>query len=189
MITVCWAAKGGSGTTVVAAAMAIAAATPTLLIDLAGDVPAVLGVPEPDGPGVLDWLASEAPASRLTALELRADAHASVLPRGRPATVPPARWDELATWLRHERRNIVVDAGSASDPPPAIVRAADHALLVTRPCYLALRAAVRQRTDRARSCWSEPGRCELGTSRLSQRGRRHCPARPGDRPPPMPGCC
>ena len=46
MITVCWAAKGGSGTTVVAAAMAIAAPTPTLLIDLAGDVPAVLGVPE-----------------------------------------------------------------------------------------------------------------------------------------------
>jgi MinD superfamily P-loop ATPase len=146
MITVCWAAKGGSGTTVVAAAMAIAAASPTLLIDLAGDVPAVLGIPEPDGPGVFDWLVSEAPTSRLPALEVRADGHAGVLPRGRTATVPPARWDELATWLRRERRNIVVDAGSASDPPPAIVRAADHALLVTRPCYLALRAAVRQPT-------------------------------------------
>jgi MinD superfamily P-loop ATPase len=147
MITVCWAAKGGSGTTVVAAAMAIAAPKPTLLIDLAGDVPAVLGVPEPDGPGVLDWLASEAPPSRIPALELRVDGHASVLPRGGPATVPPARWDELATWLRSERRNIVVDAGSRGDPPPAIVRAADHALLVTRPCYLALRAAVRQPTS------------------------------------------
>jgi hypothetical protein len=146
MITVCWAAKGGSGTTVVAAAMAIAAATPTLLIDLAGDVPAVLGIPEPDGPGVLDWLASEAPTSRLSALEVRADGHANVLPRGGSATMPPARWDELATWLRRERRNIVVDAGSAGDPPPAIIRAADHALLVTRPCYLALRAAVRQPT-------------------------------------------
>jgi hypothetical protein len=146
MITVCWAAKGGSGTTVVAAAMAIAAAAPTLLIDLAGDVPAVLGMPEPDGPGVFDWLASDASAARLTALEVRADGHANVLPRGRVEQVTHARWSELATWLRGERRGIVVDAGSAGEPPPAIVRAADHALLVTRPCYLALRAAVRQPT-------------------------------------------
>ena len=146
MITVCWAAKGGSGTTVVAAAMAIAAASPTLLIDLAGDVPAVLGIPEPDGPGVFEWLASDAPPARLNALEVRVDRHADVLPRGRAAQVPPTRWGELATWLRAERRSIVVDAGSVGEPPPAIVRAADHALLVTRPCYLALRAAVRQPT-------------------------------------------
>jgi hypothetical protein len=146
MITVCWAAKGGSGTTVVAAAMAIAAAAPTLLIDLAGDVPAVLGIPEPDGPGVFEWLASDAPPARLNALEVRVDRHADVLPRGRAAQVPPTRWGELATWLRAERRSIVVDAGSVGEPPPAIVRAADHALLVTRPCYLALRAAVRQPT-------------------------------------------
>jgi len=146
MITVCWGAKGGSGTTVVAAAMAIAAAAPTLLIDLAGDVPAVLGIPEPDGPGVFDWLASDAPAARLNALEVRADGYAHVLPRGRATQVPPTRWGELATWLRGERRSIVVDAGSVGEPPLAIVRAADHALLVTRPCYLALRAAVRQST-------------------------------------------
>ena len=146
MITVCWAAKGGSGTTVVAAAMAIAAVAPTLLIDLAGDVPAVLGIPEPDGPGVFEWLASDAPPARLNALEVRVDRHAAVLPRGRAAQVPPTRWGELATWLRAERRSIVVDAGSVGEPPPAIVRAADHALLVTRPCYLALRAAVRQPT-------------------------------------------
>jgi MinD superfamily P-loop ATPase len=144
MITVCWAAKGGSGTTVVAAAMAIAASVPTLLVDLAGDVPAVLGIPEPDGPGVLDWLASDAPAERLSALELRADAHTSVLPRGRAGHATPERWVELAAWLRRERRSVLVDAGSTGAPPPAIVRAAEHALLVTRPCYLALRAAVRQ---------------------------------------------
>jgi hypothetical protein len=146
MVTLCWAAKGGSGTTVTAVAMALAAGAPMLLIDLAGDVPAVLGVPEPDGPGVFDWLASEASTSRLAGLELRADAHISVLPRGRPAQVPPARWDELATWLRSERRGIVVDAGSTGVPPPSVVRASDHAILVIRPCYLALRAAVRQPT-------------------------------------------
>ncbi len=143
MISVCWAAKGGSGTTVVAAAMAIAAGAPTLLVDLAGDVPAVLGIPEPDGPGVFDWLSSEAPASRLTALEMRVDAHAAVLPSGRTTPIAPTRWQELAEWLRGERRNVVVDAGSTGEPPPAIVRCADHALLVTRPCYLAMRAAVR----------------------------------------------
>ena len=143
MISVCWAAKGGSGTTVVAAAMAISATAPTLLVDLAGDVPAVLGLPEPDGPGVFDWLASDASASRLTALELRADRHAAVLPSGHTSAIAPERWDALATWLRGERRDVVVDAGSTGAPPPAIVRAADHALLVTRPCYLALRCAVR----------------------------------------------
>jgi len=123
--------------------MTIAATSPTLLIDLAGDVPAVLGIPEPDGPGVFDWLASDAPASRLAALEMRADGHAAVLPCGRIAAVSPERWRELASWLRGERRNIVVDAGSAGAPPPAIVGAADNALLVTRPCYLAIRAAAR----------------------------------------------
>lgn len=143
MISVCWAAKGGSGTTVVAAAMAIATTAPTLLVDLAGDVPTVLGIPEPDGPGAFDWLTSEAPASRLTALELGIDGNAAVLPCGRVDAVTPARWRELATWLRSERRNIVVDAGSTGAPPPAIVHAADNALLVTRPCYLALRAAER----------------------------------------------
>jgi len=143
MISVCWAAKGGSGTTVVAATMAIAAGAPTLLIDLAGDVPAVLGIPEPDGPGVFDWLASDAPASRLTALEVRIEGRSMLLPRGRVTTVAPERWALLATWLRSERRPVVVDAGSTGEPPPVMVRAADHALLVTRPCYLALRAATR----------------------------------------------
>ena len=143
MISVCWAVKGGSGTTVVATAMAIAASAPTLLVDLAGDVPAVLGIPEPDGPGVFDWLSSEAPSSRLAALEMRVDGQATVLPCGRLAPVTPQRWQEFATWLRSERRNVVVDAGSTGEPPPAIVRSADHALLVTRPCYLAMRAATR----------------------------------------------
>ena len=56
MVTLCWAAKGGSGTTVVAAALAIASPTPTLLVDLDGEVPTVLGMPQPDRPGVADWL-------------------------------------------------------------------------------------------------------------------------------------
>ena len=37
MVTICWAAKGGSGTTVVTAALALSSASPTLLVDLDGD--------------------------------------------------------------------------------------------------------------------------------------------------------
>ncbi len=143
MITVCWAAKGGSGTTVVATAMAIASSSPTLLVDLAGDVPATLGMPEPDGAGLFDWLRSDAPPTRLAGLEVDALRHVTVLPRGRAESADPRRWVELAGWLRSDSRRVIVDAGSAPAPPAELVRGADHALLVTRPCYLALRAAIR----------------------------------------------
>src|SRR5438105_4604163 len=57
-----WSAKGGSGTTVVATALAtvLARSSPSgaVVVDLAGDVPTVLGVPEPDRDGVAQWLAA-----------------------------------------------------------------------------------------------------------------------------------
>lgn len=144
MLTVCWAAKGGSGTTVVAASLAIAARDRSLLVDLAGDLPTALGIAEPDGPGVVDWLRSDAPAARLGSLELAASEHVSVLPLGRTGDVPADRWDELVAWLRGESRCVIVDAGSHVSPPASLMRGADQTLLVTRSCYLALRAAVRQ---------------------------------------------
>ena len=54
----CWSAKGGSGTTVIAAALGLVLShhRPTLLVDLGGDAPAALGMAEPSGPGVHDWL-------------------------------------------------------------------------------------------------------------------------------------
>jgi hypothetical protein len=146
MITMCWGAKGGSGTTVVAATLALAHDHPTVLVDLDGDVPAALGIAEPDGPGLFDWMRSDAPASRLGALEIRARGQVTVLPRGHAARAEPDRWPELLAWMRGEARRIVIDAGSACDPPPDLARVADHALLVTRPCYLALRAAARSRS-------------------------------------------
>ena len=50
MIT-CWAAKGGVGTTAVAAALAVLASDrdPTLFVDLAGDAALALGIAAPDG--------------------------------------------------------------------------------------------------------------------------------------------
>jgi hypothetical protein len=143
MITVCWAAKGGSGTTVVAASLALTARRPTLLVDLAGDVPAALGLPEPDGPGVRDWLRSEAPASRIGALEIVAGDGLHVLACGARDEVPPERWRPLATWLASDSRRVVVDAGEATRVPAELLRVASQSLLVTRACYLALRAAMR----------------------------------------------
>ena len=56
----CWSAKGGSGTTVFAAALALVMGQrrPTVLVDLDGDAPATLGLAQPSGPGVAEWLAS-----------------------------------------------------------------------------------------------------------------------------------
>ena len=57
MLITCWSSKGGSGTTVVAAALAhllAAEADGALLVDLGGDLPAALGLPEPHE-GLTGW--------------------------------------------------------------------------------------------------------------------------------------
>jgi hypothetical protein len=107
MVTVCWAAKGGSGTTVVVSALALSATGPTLLVDLDGEVPTVLGIPESDRPGLGDWLASEAPPAHLDDLLVAVDEHLALLPwrgaatTGRDPSDPPDpdRQRQLVDWL------------------------------------------------------------------------------------------
>lgn len=141
MLTLCWAAKGGSGTTVVAAAMALLAERPTLAVDLAGDLPTVLGLGDAPRPGVGDWLASDADGDRLRGLAVDVTPSLRAIPAGSTAAPPePHRWDDLARALTVGPGDAIVDAGRGA-PPPALARAADRRLLVTRPCYLALRAA------------------------------------------------
>jgi hypothetical protein len=150
MITLCWAAKGGSGTSVVAAALALSRTTSTLLVDLDGDQPTVFGVPEPPGPGLLDWVVSTAPVDRIRRLEVEVTSLISILPTGSPSYRGPAtaiaddgpRWRALADVLTRDDRHVIVDVGTAA-PPDALYRVADHRWLVTRPCYLALRSAQR----------------------------------------------
>jgi hypothetical protein len=145
----CWALKGGVGTTVVTAALGLTltrAGHDVLLVDLAGDLPAVLGLPEPDGPGLTEWLAAgdDVPADGLGRLERAAVPGLSVLPRGRAALAPTARVDALVAAL-DSRRSVVVDCGVLGGPEPdRMVPAAraTHSLLVTRACYLALRRAA-----------------------------------------------
>lgn len=145
MISVLYAAKGGSGTTVLAASMGATANRPMLVVDLDGDVPGALGLPERDGPGVLDWLRSDAPAARLRDLEVDGARGLAVLPRGAPGLAPDARWAALGAALVADRREVVIDAGTG-DPPADLVAVADRTLLVCRACYLGLRDAQRART-------------------------------------------
>ena len=137
----CWSAKGGSGTTVVAAALALVLSQrgATTVVDLAGDLPAALGIAEPAGPGVREWMASPtADAAALARLGVPVSETLQLLPRGSTPTTAP-RWADLANALGHD--NTVIDAGTGV-PPADLVAAADHTLLVTRPCYLALRLAA-----------------------------------------------
>lgn len=159
MLTICWAAKGGSGTTVYAVARSLAVAAPTLLVDLAGDAMSVLGLPRPDGPGVHDWLRSDAGPDRLARLEQPATELLSVLPAGsRDHDEHGRRWFELGAHLRTESRRVIVDAGTGR-PPDALVAAAHESLLVTRACYLALtRAAELGASPTGIVLVEEPGR-------------------------------
>jgi hypothetical protein len=89
---------------------------------------------------VADWLTSStADAAALHRLSVPATDTLRLIPRGGTA-LGDARWDALVTALGTEQE-VVIDAGTGV-PPPALVAAASHNLLVTRPCYLSLRRAV-----------------------------------------------
>jgi MinD-like ATPase involved in chromosome partitioning or flagellar assembly len=148
MLVACWSSKGGAGTTVVAASLAILAARRSplgsLLVDLAGDAPAALGLPEPDGPGIAGWLAAgrEVPADALHRLEVPAGGDVSLLPRG-GGPLAAERADVLAALLDADARPVVVDCGAdPRDTALTVAGAATRSVLVTRPCFLALRRAL-----------------------------------------------
>ena len=75
-------------------AMLLAARSPagSVLADLTGDCPAVLGLPDPprESPGLSAWLAAgpETPADALRRLEVPAAAGVALLPRGDPSRRP-----------------------------------------------------------------------------------------------------
>jgi Mrp family chromosome partitioning ATPase len=174
MVTLCWAAKGGSGTTVVASALAIADGSPTLLVDLDGEIPSVLGLPDSDRPGLAEWLASDAPAGHLDDLLVDVDDHVTLLPwrsnalsHASPTAVPgfaaadEARRRCFIDWLTSRpvpSERIIIDAGTG-EPSPDLAEMAERRLLVTRPCYLALRRAMRtEASPTGIALVGEPGR-------------------------------
>jgi MinD-like ATPase involved in chromosome partitioning or flagellar assembly len=177
VLVACWSVKGGSGTTVVAGSLALLLAgtesSGVLLVDLAGDVPAVLGMPQPEGPGVAQWLdaGADVDAAALTRLEVAVSPGLRLLPLGSPTRerVPEERGDALLAGLHGAAaagRAVVVDCGSAigrAGPDavgPAVAAGADVSLLVLRPCYLALcRALAAPIRPTAAVVLAEGGRC------------------------------
>lgn len=134
MLIACWSAKGGAGTTVVTAALGLVLArrhpAGALLVDLAGDLPAALGLPPEAG----------------TAGTAGSTGSSGEVPVGRLplALLGPASQADPST-LRRDRRVVVADCGRldvAAPPGAALVAAADRSLLVLRPCYLGLRRAM-----------------------------------------------
>ena len=163
MLITCWSSKGGSGTTVVAAALAALLAREAgaaLLVDLVGDLPAALGVPEPDDglagwtgptrrrsdpPGVVDLAAKRARAD-LAGLEVDVGGGVRLLPRG-PGPLADEMGPALAGFLAGAEP-VVVDAGvigpwqGSEGLAVELAGSATVSLLVIRPCFLALRRAV-----------------------------------------------
>jgi len=143
MAVACWSAKGGSGTTVIAAALALLRARSSpdgaVLVDLGGDVPNALGLPPPTGPGVRDWLAApDAEPEALDRLLVDAGSGLRVLPVGSGS----GSSDRLVAALL-ARDDVVVDCGPAAcGLGMAVAAAMPVSLLVVRPCYLGLRRAL-----------------------------------------------
>lgn len=151
MLISCWSVKGGVGTTVVATCLALAlarrAAPPgALLVDLGGDVPHALGLAEPVGPGLVEWMGAgpHVPPDALARLSTEAGAGLHVLHRG-TGTLGEERADVLASLLAADPRAVVVDAGRLDAEGRldggcgrVLAAASPRSLLVVRPCQLAL---------------------------------------------------
>lgn len=145
---VCWSIKGGSGTTVVSAALALTLAqrntAAVRIVDLAGDIPSALGIAEPSGEGISNWLQQQQQPQTIQSLQIPVTARVSLIPRGDGALMHHALTTEhcntLATELDTSHELTVVDAGSGHIPQ--LVNNATTSLLVIRPCYLALRKAA-----------------------------------------------
>jgi len=143
VLTAYWAAKGGVGATVLAAAHAVASSAHrhTVAADLDGDLGRALGVDAPDHHGIADWLraGADVPADALDRLLVPVGPDLWLLPRGR-GPLPPERAGVLGRLLAEAPREVVVDAGTRPGAAAAaVVRHAHRSVLVTRACYLALR--------------------------------------------------
>jgi len=148
-----WSPKGGSGTSVAAAALALVAAGrgESRLADLGGDQPAILGlaptvVPTGADGGLVGWLSAgpSAPTEWLEDLAAPVSPGLSVLLRGSgPLEAATAEAGAALAVALRDGYTTVLDVGAAVAPAAgAMVAVADVAVMVVRPCYLALRRAV-----------------------------------------------
>jgi cellulose biosynthesis protein BcsQ len=150
-----WSPKGGSGTSVLAAAASIVVARApngaVRLADLDGDQPAIFGLGVEPSVGLLDWLDAGvgAPTDALDRLTVEVMPGLALLPRGGSERVlaPVAAAEAgaaLAVGLRDGAVPTLADCGRAAEPATrALVEVADVAVVVVRGCYLSMRRALR----------------------------------------------
>jgi hypothetical protein len=150
MLVCFWSPKGGSGTSVVAAAAAYVCARDSAAVrvaDLTGDQPAVLALPHAPTPGLHDWLRAgvDAPIDALDRLAVDVGKGVALLPAGTggAASAAPEAGAALAVALRSDARPTMCDAGRLDVPASAaLAEVADSCVIIVRGCYLALRNAV-----------------------------------------------
>lgn len=151
MLLALWSPKGGSGTSVVAASLALGLAARhgrARLVDPFGDQLAILGLGAEPEHGLTDWLATapDVAADGLDRLAVGAGAGVLLLPPGAGSVghASAAAGRALAAALRESSLPAVADLGGATEPALAALRDdATHPVLLLRSCYLALRRAVR----------------------------------------------
>jgi hypothetical protein len=141
-ITICWSVKGGSGTSTVAAALAMLSPTVVknpLLVDLCGDSATLVGIDTSASVGLSDWFASQADRQVLDTLCVHTKSGIDVLPTSAPIAPDERRWREFVDWLndQSDQRVVILDSGAHLPPLPGA-----NSLLVMRSCYLAVRRAV-----------------------------------------------
>ena len=149
MVVAVWSAKGGAGATSVTALLALALverADEVLVVDFCGDLPAVFGVEVDDAaPGLSDWCALDRPDSdALGRIEVPVRSGLQIVCRGTGAL--PHDPGHLMQVLEGSRRTVLIDCGQVADHHPFGHRAmvsATESLLVTRECFLNLRAVQR----------------------------------------------
>lgn len=159
MLTICWSSKGGSGTSTITAGLAALTAaqarqreisTTTLVIDLAGDLPAIFGLSYPNI-GLAEWLVRSV-SDDLDELCIDCGQSVRLLSTG-SLPLPEATssiWSRLANFVTDELakgRTIFIDAGCRPIPESLLQRttaAERRILLILRPCYLALRRAMAE---------------------------------------------
>jgi hypothetical protein len=144
-----WSPKGGSGTTTVAAASALAGArvAGARLADLAGDQAAMLGLASDPPTGLVDWLAAgpDTPTEALDRLAVDIAPGLVLLPYGSGGASTPASaaGAALGVALRDGPVPTFADLGAAADPASrALLEVSDVGVMVVRGCYLTLRRAV-----------------------------------------------
>ncbi len=159
MLVCLWSPKGGSGTSVVAAAFASVLAAhhrDVRLVDLLGDQSTICAVAvDPAQRGVGDWLAAgpTTPAAAIESFAIDGAAGFSLVPLGTvdPGEAAGAAGAALAVVLRDDPRISVVDAGLACTPAArSLVELADLSLMVVRACVVALHRA-QARVDLVRA--------------------------------------